>query len=343
MRRTQHQNAYLRAKRLNNYPHKTMASTLKLILFLLLSFHIFSLVSSHQHHPLDSLTPSEFTLVQTIVNKTYPSSKLNITFQYIGLDEPDKPIILSWLSNPKSKPPPRRAFVITRLNKQSHEIIVDLSTRVIVSDKVYHGHGYPLLTLNEQFVAVELPQTYEPFIESIKKRGLNLSEVVCSTFTVGWFGELKSKRLLKLLCFYIDGTVNLYARPVEGITLVVDLDKMKIVEYNDRLIVPVPKAEGTEYRESKQKPPFGPHLNGAALVQPNGPGFKIDGHTVRSVFFLFCLNVFLRDTTWPRKLETWYILLVFKQYYTYFYILFYPYIFSKNTNNVTKTMLSNGP
>ena len=124
-----------------------------------------------------------------------------------------------------------------------------------------------------------------------------MSEVVCSTYTIGWFGELKSKRVLKLLCFYIDGTVNLYARPVEGITLVVDLDEMKIVEYNDRLIVPVPKAERTEYRESKQKPPFGPRLNGAALVQPDGPGFKIDGHTVRSVFFLFCLNDFLRDIT----------------------------------------------
>ncbi|KAM3707334.1 hypothetical protein ACB098_02G019000 [Castanea mollissima] len=271
-----------------------MASTLKLILFLLLSFHIFSLVSSHQHHPLDSLTPSEFTLVRTIVNKTYPSSKLNITFQYIGLDEPDKPIILSWLSNSKSKPPPRRAFVIARLDKQSHEIIVDLSTRVIVSDKVYHGHGYPLLTLDEQFAAAELPQTYEPFIESIKKRGLNLSEVVCSTFSVGWFGELKSKRVLKLLCFYIDGTVNLYARPVEGITLVVDLDEMKIVEYNDRLIVPVPKAEGTEYRESKQKPPFGPRLNGAALVQPDGPGFKIEGHTVSWANWKFHLGFDVR-------------------------------------------------
>ena len=282
-------NAYLRPKRLNNCPHKTMATTLKLMLLILLSLYIFSLVSSHQHHPLDSLTPSEFALVRTIVKKIYPSSKLNITFQYIGLDEPDKPTIHSWLSNPKSKPPPRRTFVIARLDKQSHEIIVDLSTHAIVSDKVYHGHGYPLLTVDELVAAGELPQTYEPYIESIKKRGLNLSEVVCSTYTIGWFGELKSKRVLKLLCFYIDGTVNLYVRPVEGITLVVDLDEMKIVEYNDRLIVPVPKAEGTEYRESKQRPPFGPRLNGAALVQPDGPGFKIDGHTVRSVFFLFCL------------------------------------------------------
>ena len=51
--------------------------------------------------------------------------------------------------------------------------------------------------------------------------------------------------MLEVLCFYVDGTVNLYVRPVEGITLVVDIDEMKIVEYYDRLIVLVPKAEGT--------------------------------------------------------------------------------------------------
>jgi primary-amine oxidase len=275
-----------------------MATTMKLILFLLLSFYIFSLVvSSHQHHPLDPLTPSEFTLVRTIVNKSHPSTKHNVTFQYIGLDEPDKPVLLSWLSNPKSKPPPRRAFVITRLDKQSHEITVDLSTRSIVSDKIYHGHGYPLLTFDEQIVASELPQTYQPFLKSIKKRNLNLSDVVCSTFTVGWFGEVKSKRVVKLLCFYIDGSVNLYVRPLEGITLVVDLDEMKIVEYYDRFIVPVPKAKGTDYRASKQKPPFGSRLNGAALVQPDGPGFKIDGHTVRSVFSssFFFFNVWTKQ------------------------------------------------
>ena len=33
---------------------------------------------------------------------------------------------------------------------------------------------------------------------------------------------------------------------------------------------------------------------------------------------------------------------VFKQYYMYFHTLFHPHIFSKNTNNVTKTTLTNG-
>ena len=185
--------------------------------------------------------------------------------------------------------------MIARLNKQSHKIIVDLATHAILSDKVYNGHGYPLLTYEEQLGTMELPQTYKPFIESIERRGLNLSEVVCSTFTIGWFGELKSKRVLKVLCFYVDGTMNLYVRPVEGITLVVDIDEMKIVEYYDMFIVPVPKAEETEYKESKLEPPFVPRLNGATLVNLDGLGFKIHGHTVRSVFFVFYLNVFFRE------------------------------------------------
>ncbi|XP_062151986.1 amine oxidase [copper-containing] alpha 3, peroxisomal-like [Alnus glutinosa] len=267
------------------------------MVFSLLSLYTFSPVSSDQQHPLDPLTPSEFNLVRTIVKNSYPSPNLNLTFQYIGLDEPDKSTILSWLSNSGSTSPPRRALVTTRLEKESHEIIVDLSAgsnRSIVSDNVYLGHGYPLLTLDEQGAASALPETYEPFIKSIEKRGLNLSDIVCSTYTRGWYGEMKSKRVLKLQCYYKEGKVNFYLRPVEGILLVVDLDEMKIVEYYDRYIAPVPKAEGTDYRASAQKPPFGPPLHSAAFVQPDGPGFKIDGHNISWANWMFHLGFDVR-------------------------------------------------
>ncbi|OIW05392.1 hypothetical protein TanjilG_28857 [Lupinus angustifolius] len=261
-------------------------NNMKLALLFLIST-LFSLctIASTYEHPLDPLTPSEFNLVRTIVLKSYKASPPKLTFQYIGLDEPDKSIVLSWLSSSKTHNksttlPRRRVFVIARFNKQSHEIIVDLSKRFIVSSKVHSGHGFPMLTFDEQDVAAELPHSYKPFIDSVNKRGLNISQVVCSTFTVGWYGEAKSKRTLKIQCFYTEGSVNLYVRPVEGITLVVDLDERKVVQYSDRFKIPVPKAEGTEYRASKQKPPFGPTFNGAAFVQPNGPGFKINGHSI---------------------------------------------------------------
>ncbi|QCE08345.1 primary-amine oxidase [Vigna unguiculata] len=236
-------------------------------------------------HPLDPLTPSEINLVQTIVQKAYPTSH-NLTFNYVGLDEPDKLKVLSWdSSNPKPEPkpkpkppppPPRRAFVMVRSQKQSHEITVDLSKRSIVSTKVYQGNGYPPLTAGEIEEATQLPLNHEPFKESLRKRGLNdVSQVQCVAFTLGWYGEAKTRRIVKIKCHYRNGTVNFYARPVEGVEMVVDIDDMKIVGYNDRYVVALPKAEGTEYRASKLKPPSAPKPK-----QDHGPGFTIDGHSV---------------------------------------------------------------
>ncbi|WRX22041.1 Copper amine oxidase [Theobroma cacao] len=268
-----------------------MASPLNVALLFSI-FSIFSIlpITFSNPHPLDSLTPAELHQVRAIVHKSYPSSKYKLTFQYVGLEEPDKPAMLSWLSKPTSKAPPRRAFVIARLNKQSHEIIVDLSERSIISDEVYDGSGYPLLTIEEQEAAIDLAVKHEPFLASLKKRGLNASEVVCSTQTIGWFGEKKSKRELKIPCYYLDGTVNMYLRPIEGISVTVDLEEMKISQYTDRFVAAMPKAEGTEYRASMVTPPFGPLLNGAPASQPGRTGLKIDGNTVRWANWRFHLG-----------------------------------------------------
>ncbi|MCL7039962.1 hypothetical protein MKW94_005123 [Papaver nudicaule] len=140
----------------------------------------------------------------------------------------------------------------------------------------------PLLTLEEQTEANQLVLTYPPFIRSIEKRKLKLSEVVvCSSFTVGWFGEENAKRNLKILCFYLDGTVNLYARPIEGITIVVNLDEMKVIEYADRKTVAMPKAEGTGFSKSESKrSDFGePSKNITDNIQ-DGRCFDVDGHSI---------------------------------------------------------------
>ncbi|KAF8042271.1 hypothetical protein BT93_A0788 [Corymbia citriodora subsp. variegata] len=214
----------------------------------------------------------------------YEASSENVTFHYVGLDKPEKPLIYSWMSNRADKQPPhRRASVVVRFREQTHELIVDLSSSPpsIVSKEVYHGHGFPILTLEEQTVAGDLPRTHDEFIRSIEKRGLDMSDVVCSTYSVGWYGEPRSRRVVKVLAYYTNGTVNFYMRPIEGIPMVVDLELMKIVKYHDRFKTSMPTAEDTEYRLEKQDSPFGSHLNGAAIVQPHGPGFEIKGHTTR--------------------------------------------------------------
>ncbi|KAI3469547.1 hypothetical protein Pfo_026210 [Paulownia fortunei] len=262
------------------------------IMLLFLTFLTFTLVATHGLHPLDPLTPIELIQVQTLVKKSHQ----NVTFHYVGLDEPDKPKVLSWLSQnrPNVFLGPRRAFVMVRIDSKSHEIMVDLSRNLILSDKVYDGNGYPMLNNEEQTAAGELPLKYAPFMASIAKRGLNLSEVLCEAFTIGWYGKKNTKRVVTVMCYYIDGTVNFYMRPIEGIVATVDLDEMKIVDYRDRMVVPVPKADGTDYRESKQNPPFDTRIKSMTILQPDGPSFTLDGNHVRWANWQFHLAFDMR-------------------------------------------------
>ncbi|KAF7838295.1 primary amine oxidase [Senna tora] len=232
-------------------------------------------------HPLDPLTQQEIALIRTIVLTKHPTK--NTTFHYVGLDDPDKPTLLKWASSSSKPHIPRQALVIAIVNSETHEVLISLETKQILSDNISSGpgSGFPTLTVDEQSKAIVLPLTYGPFIESVRRRGLNLSEVACSVFTVGWYGETNgSERKVKVECFMKEETVNIYVRPINGIIIVVHLEKMAIVEYHDRNIEPVPTAENTEYRAEHQKPPFGPKLYGLASFQPEGPGFKINGHTI---------------------------------------------------------------
>ncbi|KAG5059605.1 hypothetical protein JHK87_000634 [Glycine soja] len=200
-------------------------------------------------HPLDPLTQQEITLVKTIVLKKYPKPANRVFFHYVGLDDPDKAAVLKWLSSGARTP--RNAFSIALINGQIHELTVNLlSPRNVVLDKIHTGNGFPTLTEEEQTEALELLPKYGPFLESLKKRGFN------------------------------DGSPNIYVRPISGITIVADLETMKIVEYHDELITTVPKAENTEYRASHLKPPFGPKLHSWSSRQPDGPGYTLDGHSI---------------------------------------------------------------
>ncbi|MQL96424.1 hypothetical protein Taro_029101 [Colocasia esculenta] len=262
-----------------------MAATAIAAVLFLLSLFPLALPSGHPRHPLDPLTPAEISAVRRLVRRSPLGSSRSLAFQYVGLDEPDKPSLLSWLSAPAAgPPPPRRALVIARADGETHEVGVDLSANGGVDyDRRYSGGGYPMLNSEEQTAACALPLNHSAFMESIRRRGVEKEDVACQSFSVGWFGAKgNGRRLLKVLCFVAGTTPNLYVRPLEGITVVVDLDAMAIVEYTDRFVVPTPRAEGTDYRASVQRPPFAAQgSGGGVLLRPAGKGFEVDGHMIR--------------------------------------------------------------
>lgn len=137
------------------------------------------------------------------------------------------------------------------------------------------------MTNEEQNNANKVAMEYSPFVESMKKRKLKVEEIVCLSFVIGWFGQKQERRIVKVRCYSMEDTINFYMRPIEGVTVTVDLDEMKVVGFIDRVEVPIPKAYGTDYREEKHNGTTDFVHQGFRIIQPNGAGFTIDNDIVR--------------------------------------------------------------
>ncbi|KAK4355609.1 hypothetical protein RND71_024580 [Anisodus tanguticus] len=172
-----------------------------------------------QSHPLDPLNPAEINQSRDIIQSSH------------------------------------LAKVVVRTNGETREVVLDLVSSSIISEKLYTGHGFPSFTRDEIIQSVVLTITNPEFQESIM-RGLNISEVSYIPLSVGWFGELKTARVLSVTCFYRGGTRDFWARHIEGIITYVNVELTKVIMYVNRYRVPLPKTEGTDFHSSSQDQPL---------------------------------------------------------------------------------------
>lgn len=232
-------------------------------------------------HPLDPLTVSELHQVRSLLLNSSLAANSNAYVHAVVLEEPDKEDVLAWSEG--SPLPPRKAFVLVMVDGVTYKLVVDLSSRTLETNEIHRGTGKPSLNFDDMNSATALPIKHPKFLETLSSMNLDPKEVVCLPISVGWYDEAKEegKRLIKVQCYYGGGTANYYMRPIEGITLVVDLDLKEVLEYIELERVPLPKAEGTDYLLSAQKPPFVEPLKPISLEQPEGTSFTVDGHKVK--------------------------------------------------------------
>ncbi|XP_024540285.1 uncharacterized protein LOC9634796 isoform X1 [Selaginella moellendorffii] len=131
-------------------------------------------------------------------------------------------------------------------------------------------------------------KAFKPFVEAVKKRGIeNMDLVMVDPWCVGYFGErdAPSKRLAKPLIFCRTESdcpiENGYARPLEGIHILVDLQHMRILEFEDLEFVPLPPPDPLRnYTPSHIRGGLRSDLKPLKIMQPDGPSFRVDGYHV---------------------------------------------------------------
>ncbi|CAK7355775.1 unnamed protein product [Dovyalis caffra] len=117
-------------------------------------------VEDNPHHPLDPLTMQEVNNVRTIISTSPPFCLLFQLFTpYPLMNEPHKDLVLDWKEGDPL--PPRKALVIAPLNGQSHVLSVDFDLGLVTSNEINHGSGYPMLTMDDISVAMQVALSYK--------------------------------------------------------------------------------------------------------------------------------------------------------------------------------------
>ncbi|WCJ26025.1 Copper amine oxidase family protein [Euphorbia peplus] len=234
-------------------------------------------------HPLDPLTIQEFNKVRTAISSHSLFKSSAFALHSVVLDEPEKTHVLKWKKGDKMIP--RKAAVVARANGVSHVLTVDIETGEVELEETKPVSGYPAMTIEDMTSASWAPLSNAYFNRTIVQRGVDLNDLACLPLSGGWYGKgEENRRLIKVQCYSMKGTVNFYMRPIEGLTVLVDLDTREVIEISDQgRNIPIPKAANTDYRYSaiseNQRLRF---VNPISIEQPKGPSFVVeDDHLVK--------------------------------------------------------------
>lgn len=235
--------------------------------------------SSTFSHPLEPLTASEITQAVAII-KAQKQVSSTFRFASINLHEPPKQVVLKF--NPGDAIE-REAFVILLDNATGsvYEVVTSLTKETIVSWEHIPG-VQPSIMLDEFMECEMLVKSNSDFQAAILKRGItDVSLVMVDPWSAGSYNiaEEEGKRLLRALCWVRSSpNDNGYARPLEGLVVVVDINAMQVIAVEDYGVVPLPPNPGNYATEFI--PEVRSDLKPLEITQPQGASFQVKGHEI---------------------------------------------------------------
>lgn len=235
-----------------------------------------SSVSHAADHPLDALSAPEMAKAVDVLRRV---GKLqNAKVATVTLEEPPKAAVLAWH---RGEHLPREALVRVLQRGQSYEGIINLDKSKITSWRTMPGQ--PSFLLKEIFGAVDVVKADAGWRAAMEMRGYtNFDHIICNPLAAGYVADegLRKLRLMNVPCFDGEGARNnTFARPIEGLMAVVDLNASKVVRLIDLGVVPVPPTMPQhDYASQKlyRKP-----LKPVIVDTPAGDNIIMDGSQVR--------------------------------------------------------------
>ena len=230
-------------------------------------------------HPLDPLTAEEIESAVAIL-RAERSLNDGIRFETVTLNEPPKDAVLAFAEGDAIT---REAFLIVFDNgtSETHEAVVSLTAGEVTSWRHIPG-VQPRITLDEFTECEEAIKADPDFIEALARRGItDIDLVMVDPWTAGNFGikDEEGMRLSMARCWLkTSANDNGYARPIEGLIPVVNLNGMEVVRVEDHGIVPLPPNDGNYAAEFI--PRFRQDLKPLEITQPEGPSFQVEGNKV---------------------------------------------------------------
>ena len=242
-------------------------------------------------HPLEPLSADEVAMAAAILKRDQ-SLEASARFVTITLSEPPKAEVVAF--EPRHRIDRQAKIVIwERARRCTYEGVVSITDNRTVS--WIEVPGVQPAIMFEEFVKVEEVVRRDPrFVEALRQRGVtDMNLVMVDAWPVGYNGP-EDDPTAGRFCLPIiwvragDDDDNGYARPVEGVIVRFDLDRMEVAGVEDHGVVPLLKRGGNYTAERLKDPANFPHfpegartdLRALEIKQPDGPSFAIEGHHV---------------------------------------------------------------
>ena len=231
-------------------------------------------------HPLDPLTAAEIDQAASIIGRDRAGME-RLRFPLLMLEEPSKEEVRRFSAgDPISRR--ARATLLDRSDGGAYEAVVSLDTDRIVSWRSLDGVQPPILM--EEFATVDrLVKSSEAWRAAVRRRGVNdFDSVQVDLWSVGDFpieGVDADRRLVRAASYVRSvPTDNGYAKPLENVVAIVDLNEERVVKVLDGDVVPVPAESGNYDAASVGR--LRTDLKPLEITQPEGPSFSIEGNLV---------------------------------------------------------------